>query len=104
MSARKVSLVMVETVIRCLNAVKLFKLMVRVKIFINTILFVLIRMTITDTRRTHARVTQLITGHGGLMLVMVVLDFTSYHIMAIDISSDRQLLRLAKNLGRFLCA
>ena len=103
-SARKVSLVMAATVMRCHNAVRLFKLMVRVKIFTSTILFVLIHMIITNTKLIHARVIQLTTGHGGLMLVMVVLDFTSYHIMAIDISSDHQLLRLAKNLGRFLCA
>ena len=103
-SARKVSLVMAATVMRCHNAVRLFKLMVRVKNFTSTISFVLIHMTITDTKHIHARVTQLTIGFGGSMVVMEVLDFTSCHIMAIDISSDHQLLRLAKNLGRFLCA
>ena len=64
-SAKKVSLAMVEHVIKCLNAVRLFILTVRVRIIINMISSVLIRMIITNTKLTRARVTPTITGLGG---------------------------------------
>ena len=58
-------MVMVEHVIKCLNAARLFILMVRVRIIINMISFVLIHMIITNTKLTRARVTPTITGLGG---------------------------------------
>ena len=92
---------MVEHVIKCLNAVRLFILMVRVRIIINMISFVLIHMIITNTKLTRARVIQLTIGLGGLMPVKEELGFINCHIMAIDISLDRPLSPLAKNLGEF---
>ena len=97
MSVKKVSLAMVEHVIKCLNVVKPFISTVQVRIIINMISFVLIHMIITNTKRTLARVTQPTIGLGGLMPVKEELDFINCHIMAIDISLDHPLSPLAKN-------
>ena len=62
---KMVILVMAEHVKYHLHAVRLFLLTVRIKIGLNMILSVLIRMIIKETKLTPAEVTQQMIWHRG---------------------------------------